>query len=178
MTPRTPARTALNDDRRELVERWAALWGAPDLVHTLQVVWNGRLTRSLGRCLPSRAQIWLNPQLAEGHEELLVEVLCHEVAHAAVFALHRRRVSPHGKEWKHLMRLAGYTPRATYRPGDCGLPVLPVRRPGHRFLHRCPTCGVSRTAATGAQRWRCAACVRKGRDGGLEVLPLDPRGKP
>ncbi|MBK8232872.1 MAG: SprT-like domain-containing protein [Candidatus Eisenbacteria bacterium] len=107
------------------------LWGVPGLEERLDIRYSGRLTRSLGRCHPAHGLVRLKRSLADGDPALLREVVCHEVAHAAVFAIHRRRVRPHGKEWGALMRAAGYRARATYR-----LNAAPVRggerSPGER----------------------------------------------
>lgn len=108
-------RNDLSDAHRADVAEWTRLWGVPGLEERLDIRFSGRLLRSLGRCNPSRGLIRLKPRLAVGDDALLREVVCHEVAHAAVFAIHRRRVRPHGKEWGALMRAAGYRPRATYK---------------------------------------------------------------
>ena len=66
---------------------WAVLWGRPGLELRVRIGWSGRMSRSLGRCMPSKGRIRLNRRLAEGSPELLTEVLCHEAAHAAAFEL-------------------------------------------------------------------------------------------
>lgn len=115
---RRTRRTLRNDlapAQQQALAGWMQLWGVPGLEERLDVRFSGRLTRSLGRCHPARGLIRLKRTLEKGDEALLSEVLCHEAAHAAVYAIHRRRVRPHGREWGQLMRVAGYRPRATYR---------------------------------------------------------------
>jgi len=119
---RRTLRNDLSPVLREDVEGWMRLWGVPGLEERLDIRYSGRLTRSLGRCHPAHGLVRLKRSLADGDPALLREVVCHEVAHAAVFAIHRRRVRPHGKEWGALMRAAGYRARATYR-----LNAAPVR---------------------------------------------------
>jgi predicted SprT family Zn-dependent metalloprotease len=48
---------------------------------------------------------------------ILEEVLCHELAHVAVYRLHGRSVRPHGPEWKRLVRQVGFG-AATHVQGD------------------------------------------------------------
>jgi hypothetical protein len=99
----------------ELLTRWGGIWGRPGLRGEVRVEFSPRLTRSLGRCLPRRGVIRLNPVLVEpGWRDHFPEVLCHEAAHVVAFALHGRR-RPHGPEWRRLMIAAGFEPRAAIR---------------------------------------------------------------
>ena len=65
----------------------------------------------LGRCRVSQGHIRIAEFLLAGPADLLEEVLCHEVAHAAVAIKLGTGVRPHGGEWRGLMRDAGYEPR-------------------------------------------------------------------
>ena len=94
------------------VPGWAEAWGVPGLESRLSVCFSTRMSRSLGRCQPERKLIRLASWLREAPDVLLAEVLCHEVAHVAVHELHGRGCRPHGREWKALMRTAGYQARA------------------------------------------------------------------
>jgi len=93
------------------VPNWAEAWGVPGLESRLAISFSTRMSRSLGRCHPERKLIRLAGWLREAPDALLAEVLCHEVAHVAVHELHGRDCRPHGKEWKALMRSAGFQPR-------------------------------------------------------------------
>lgn len=68
--------------------------------------------------------IRLNRELLQRHPgQMLEQVVPHEVAHYAVWALYRRRMRPHGREWRAVMRFFGKPPEVSHR-----LPVRPARR--------------------------------------------------
>ena len=166
-----PPHSGLPSHLAESLDRWRHLWDVPHLEAKSRIEWSPRLTRSLGRCYPNRRLIRIASCL-EGEtapEELLQEVLCHEMAHLAARELHGRNVRPHGPEWKALMTSAGYEPR-TRLPSPNGAP-----RPGRRrrapyvYLHRCPVCQLFRAARRLMSRWRCSACVASGLEGRLTI---------
>jgi hypothetical protein len=95
-----------------VISRWTEAWGVPGLEARLELSFSTRMSRSLGRCHPERRRIRLASWLREAPGALLAEVLCHEVAHVAVFELHGPACRPHGGEWRALMRQAGYEARA------------------------------------------------------------------
>src|SRR4030095_1654545 len=108
---------------------WAAVWGVPELPFRVRIMFSSRLQSSLGRCAPKAGLIRLNPGLLEGAPEALREVVCHEAAHVATWLLYGRRARAHGREWKDLMSLAGYEPRAPGREGGrTGGPPRPRSR--------------------------------------------------
>ena len=94
---------------------WGAIWSVPDLPSRVRISFNRRLTRSLGRCTPRTGSIRLNPRLLHAGPGVLREVVCHEAAHAAAWILHGGAARAHGREWKELMRRAGYAPRARWK---------------------------------------------------------------
>lgn len=160
---------------RELLAGWAASWGVPGLEAQLDITFSGRFRSSLGRCAPARGEIRLARGLLDGPTELLREALCHEAAHAAVHRLHGARVRPHGGEWRALMRIAHFEPRAR----------LPAEiLPDHLFpkptlwSHRCPVCHATRVARRRMPRWRCAACRSLGLRGALVIARVGERSGP
>jgi hypothetical protein len=96
------------------ISHWSSLWRIPDLPGRVHITFSPRLRASLGRCSTRTGSIRLNPGLLRADPEVLREVVCHEAAHVAAWLLHGRRARPHGREWKDLMRAAGYEPRARW----------------------------------------------------------------
>lgn len=81
-----------NDELRrcpQLIRRWARKWHVSALAGNITCEWSSRLRRSLGRAYPERDLVRLSELLKEPpYEQLFDEVLCHELAHVAVFHLH------------------------------------------------------------------------------------------
>jgi predicted metal-dependent hydrolase len=82
----------------ESLDRWLRLWDVPYLERESRIEWSPRLTRSLGRCYPDRRLVRISAHLETATDGLLLEVLCHEMAHLAARELHGRNVRPHGPE--------------------------------------------------------------------------------
>ena len=122
----------------------------------------------------------LNGRLRDAPAELLVEVLCHELAHVVAYELNGRNCRPHGPEWASLMRQAGYAPRIRIDIRDlpvdyaAWLSAQIARRASTEFVHRCPVCQASRIAGRPVRRWRCLRCREAGLDGVLTITRLEP----
>ena len=127
-----PVAAAAVDGKRAPLQQWLAawssLWRTPDLPDRVHIVFSNRLRSSLGRCSPRTGSIRLNPGLLEADPAILREVVCHEAAHVAAWLLHGRRARPHGREWKDLMRAAGYEPRVRWPHGALPAALRPERR--------------------------------------------------
>jgi predicted SprT family Zn-dependent metalloprotease len=147
---------------------WAQTWGIPDLPQSVTIRFSHRLRRSLGRCQPSLGLVTLSARLETGDPNVLAEVLCHEVAHIAVYRLHGARARPHGREWQDLVSAVGFTPRVLARE-----PAVPrVRRTRkRRYEHRCEVCQSVRYGGRPVPQWRCAECLAAGLAGTLTVIP-------
>jgi predicted SprT family Zn-dependent metalloprotease len=157
------------------IPKWLETWRCPELADRLVVSVSTRMRTTLGRCSPRAGQIQIAAFLLDAPEALLREVLCHEVAHAAVSDVHRQRLKPHGPEWKELMRAAGYRPRARL-PREL-LESVPGWRPRRVvWEHRCPVCHATRRAGRPVKEWRCGACWNIWRRGRLEVTRVELRG--
>jgi len=166
-----PRPTLDNEVWMPLLQDWGRTWGTPGIELRIQLATSTRMTSALGRCRPARAEIKIAAALLDAPAAILEEVLCHESAHVAVHELHKRKVRPHGPEWKTLMSIAGYAPRVRM-PADA-IPGWEQRRARRRrWRHRCPVCQATRMAARPVYLWRCAACVGAGLDGGLVVTRL------
>ena len=152
------------------IRAWSTLWGVPGLESRVDVRFSDRLRTSLGRCMPSRGVVRLNRRLLKVQPGLLEEVLCHELAHVAVFEQYGHGCRPHGPEWAALMQTAGFEPRPRARLGrDVERLVGGDRQRRPLYEHRCPVCQAARLARRPVPRWRCAACVRDGLPGRLMI---------
>lgn len=157
----------------DLLACLARLWSTPAIEHETRIIASARMTHTLARAYPSRAVIRISTRVLDsGSAELIREIVTHEAAHLAAHLRHRRRVRPHGVEWQGLMREAGFVPRV--RLNTDAIPGMPAleRRP-RRYRHECAACGWSAMARTTNRRWRCAACVARGRRGVLTVTRLE-----
>jgi len=167
--PSKPRDRVLSELAAPHLARWANLWGVPGLERSLRLQSSTRMRTSLGRCMPARREIRIADYLLDGPHGLLLEVVCHEAAHAAVHALHEPEVRPHGREWRALMRAAGYEGRARFP--EARLSVLPTRAQKGRILweHRCPICQRSRRAGRPMRAWRCVPCRAEGLTGRIVI---------
>jgi predicted SprT family Zn-dependent metalloprotease len=115
-----PARipVAFNSDTlARWLTQWSGIWQVPRLDDNVDIRFSRRMRTSLGRCRADTGRININSILLQEHEELLKEVVCHEVAHVVAYLRHGKRALPHGREWKQFMVAAGYEPRARVRSG-------------------------------------------------------------
>ena len=139
--------------------------GAKRIATELRVEWNSRLKTAAGRADYREKLISLNPRLIEHPEEIDL-TLRHELAHIlAQFRAGRRRISPHGTEWKQACRDLGI-------PGEkrCHTLPFPANRHAPRYIYRCPNCRrdfprvrkIKRTVA-------CLACCRAHNGGEFDI---------
>jgi SprT protein len=156
------------DSRRigALLRRWAREWGLTELPADIRIAYNPRLRRSLAKCSPRTGTISLNPLLTTAPPAKLAEVLCHEVAHVAAFRLYGRTVRPHGPEWAHLVRSAGYEPHLRAPPLDEN---ARRRRSPRVYEHVCPICQQAWRARRSVRQWRCGDCLNAGLSGELVI---------
>jgi SprT protein len=131
---------------------------ADELGREIQVEWNARLYSAAGRADSHRKLVSLNPRLREQDAAEIDRTLRHELAHLlAQFRAGRRRISPHGPEWRRACRDLGIADEAR-----CHTMPFPVKKRERRFLYRCARCGkefprvrrIKRTVA-------CLDCCRK-----------------
>ncbi|WP_235898718.1 SprT family zinc-dependent metalloprotease [Parahaliea maris] len=114
--------------------------------------------RSDGR----RSWIRYNPWIfAKYYRENLEDTVPHEVAHYIVHTLYqRRRVAPHGREWRAVMDLLGVAPTVTF---DRDLSDIPQRRQRtHPYRCACRDHELSTTrhnrVQRGTGRYLCRYC--------------------
>jgi predicted SprT family Zn-dependent metalloprotease len=154
----------------EYVERWADTWELPDIADQVRIEFSNRLRTSIGLCYPERSLIRLHPVVRELDEPVFLEILCHELAHVAVYRRFGRRCRPHGREWIGLMEAAGFVARARLPQGSVF--ATPAQRAARKTIlwhHRCPRCHASRTARRPVYTWRCAACRKRRHSGKLRI---------
>jgi SprT protein len=132
--------------------------GAEALARKIHVEWNARLFSAAGRADSRRNLVSLNPRLREHDAGEIDRTLRHELAHLlAQFRAGRRRVPPHGPEWRRACLDLGIADEAR-----CHTLPFPVKKRARRFLYRCSRCGkefprvrrIKRTVA-------CLDCCRK-----------------
>ncbi len=163
----TPESTKLPHYRAKAKEL-AALWGVHRLADRARIELSARLQTSLARSYPKDGLIRLNGVLlSPSNCGLVAEVLCHELAHLAVYELFGPGRKPHGPEWQALVEKAGFSPRLHIRlPAGQRQPTTRVRQ--DRVLeHRCPVCQTVRFAVRHVPQWRCAECLAAGLEGKL-----------
>lgn len=165
----------LVDTHRTSVNKWVALWGVPELADDTTIEWSGRMTSSLGRSHPRTRLVRIAAYLKRAEPALVEEVLCHEMAHVAAYAIHGENLRrPHGPEWKELMVAAGYPPKVRMEVPPGLAPKRTRRRSRFVYLHLCRWCKMSRLARRAMRRWRCARCRNNGFDGKLEIARVGP----
>jgi len=139
---------------REMVGLYGRIWGQPNLAGEVRVVYNTRLSTTLGRALFEQTLVELNPRLLAEHPQELVSTLGHELAHILVRKRHGQ-TPPHGPQFKALMDAAGLSASPCHQ-----LPVehLRRRRGKYLYLHRCGDCGNQFVARSTRRHYYCLNC--------------------
>jgi len=154
---------ALEEKSRTLLRQL----GAAKLARDVRVEWNPRMKSAAGRADYRERLISLNPLLRDHGIEETDRTLRHELAHLlAQFRVRRRRLAPHGPEWREACRDLDIADEARCH----NLPFATKAYPA-RFVYRCPNC---RQEFPRVRRIRrviaCLACCRKHNGG-----DFDPR---
>lgn len=130
---------------------------APQLYGMVSVGWNSRMRTTAGIAITSRREIWLNPALQEISDAEVEKTLLHELAHLVAQHRHgRRRIAPHGFEWRQACIDLGI-------PDEKRTHQLPFagRRMKRRYRLRCPGCGEAHERVRRPRgRIACLACCR------------------
>jgi SprT protein len=140
--------------------------GAARIARVLRVEWNARLQTAAGRADYHEKLISLNPQLLE-HAAEINRTLRHELAHIlAQFRCGRRRIAPHGSEWRQACVDLGIADEKR-----CHNLPFPARTYAARFVYRCPNCRQEFPRVRRVRRAvACLVCCRKHNGG-----EFDPR---
>ena len=131
---------------------------AAALAREVRVEWNARLFSAAGRADSRRKLVSLNPRLREHDAAEIDRTLRHELAHLlAQFRAGRRRVPPHGAEWRKACRDLGIGDESR-----CHALPFPVQRRTRRFLYRCERCAKEFPRVRRIKRAvACLDCCRK-----------------
>src|SRR6267142_2203744 len=109
--------------------------GATRIARELRVEWNSRLKTAAGRADYRQKLISLNPLLFE-HPTEIDRTLRHELAHIlAQFRAGRRRVLPHGAEWRQACCDLGIADEKR-----CHNLPFKVSESARRYVYKCPQC--------------------------------------
>jgi SprT protein len=158
--PAAPALVVLGRDSALEAKARAMLHAlkAEELAASIHVEWNARLFSAAGRADFRRKLVSLNPRLREHDAAEIDRTLRHELAHLlAQFRAGRRRVAPHGNEWRKACRDLGIADESRTH----ALP-FPVQRRTRRYLYRCPRCGKDFPRVRRIRRAvACLDCCRK-----------------
>jgi SprT protein len=131
--------------------------GAARLGARVQVEWSSRLRSAAGRAEYRSARVLLNHRLCAHGEGEIDRTLRHELAHLlAQFRAGRRRVAPHGAEWRRAC-----ADLAIGGESRCHTLPFPIRRQPLRYLYFCPHCkqDFPRTRLV-KRRTACLSCCR------------------
>src|SRR6266404_106963 len=109
--------------------------GAKRIATEIRVEWNSRLETAAGRADHRQKLISLNPRLVK-HPAEIDRTLRHELAHIlAQFRGGRRRISPHGSEWRQACCDLGIADEKR-----CHSLPFKVSESARRHLYKCPQC--------------------------------------
>ena len=109
--------------------------GVDRIARELRVEWNSCLKTAAGRADYRQKLISLNPRLLD-HPTEIDRTLRHELAHIlAQFRAGRRRILPHGVEWRAACGDLGISDEKR-----CHNLPFPVSERARRYLYRCPGC--------------------------------------
>jgi SprT protein len=130
--------------------------GAARIAGELRVEWNSRLKTAAGRADYRQKLVSLNPRLSEYPTEI-DRTLRHELAHIlAQFHAGRRRILPHGVEWREACRDLGISDEKR-----CHNLPFAVSERARRYLYRCPGCQRDYPRVCRIKRAvACLACCR------------------
>ena len=140
--------------------------GAAKLAREIRVEWNPRMRSAAGRADYREKLISLNPLLKD-HGDEMDRTMRHELAHLlAQFRVGRRRIAPHGPEWREACRDLGIADEAR-----CHNLPFATKTYAARFVYVCPNCKEQFPRVRRIRRAvACLACCRKHNGG-----DFDPR---
>ena len=159
--PRLKRDVDLERKARELLRAHGANWMATQL----HVEWNSSFKTAAGRADYRQKLISLNPRLFE-HPAEIDRTLRHELAHIlAQFRAGRRRILPHGDEWRMACRDLGIADEKR-----CHNLPFPTNERARQYLYKCPHCQRDFPRARRIKRAvACLACCRAHNSGEFDA---------
>jgi predicted SprT family Zn-dependent metalloprotease len=123
----------------------------------VKVEWSNRLRSAAGRANSRQYLVLLNPLLCAHGQAEVDRTLRHELAHLlAHFRAGRRRIRPHGPEWRRACTDLGIGGESR-----CHTLPFPVLRRARPYLYVCPSClGEFRRTRPLRRASACLACCR------------------
>lgn len=167
-TRRAISHGILSGELARTIQRWANLWRVAGLRECITVHFNTRLRTTIARWVIGSSRLEVSSRFFDARRDQR-QILCHELAHAAAVMKFGHAVRPHGPEWRHFVRVAGFQPMTHLvshwagRPTSKLVAVLPI------YEHRCVVCQAVRYASKRVTNWRCVECVGAGLDGALKI---------
>ena len=132
--------------------------GLTALSERISVLWNGRMRSTAGLAYPASDLVVLNPKLSSFGWREVERTLLHELAHlVASHRAGRRRIAPHGPEWRKACVELGLSNEA--RCHDLPLPRRELLR---AYVYSCPNCQSKIERVRAFRRAAaCLSCCRK-----------------
>lgn len=119
-----------------MCREWALTLGLQRLAENVVVCWNARMRSTAGRAWWPQRCIELNPKIQKIDPKQTVRTLLHELAHLVAYErAGRKRISPHGAEWRMACADLGIAGESV-----CHHLPLPRRKQAYRYLYVCSYC--------------------------------------
>jgi len=158
------------DQLLEIARAFFARWALPVQLNHLRIEYSYRMTASLARTYPRKTLIRLSSLLMCEYDDLLPQIICHEVAHLAVYLMHGSDARPHGPEWARLVAEAGFSPhRRLALPSNSRQTGQEWGATCTNYLHRCLVCQSIRKSKRRIPNWRCQRCLDAGLSGEIAI---------
>ncbi len=137
VAPEPPPRKVSAIPLQERAKALLIALGHATLAERLTVRWNTRMRSTAGMAYPGQARVTLNPRLIAFGDAEIDRTLLHEVAHLLAHErAGRRRIAPHGPEWRRACQDLGLV-----KETRCHTLPLPRRKVARPHRYRCPACG-------------------------------------
>ena len=174
-TRRAISHGILSGELARTIQRWAVLWHVAGLRDRVRIHFNARLRTTIARWVIASNRLEVSSRFFDACRDQR-QILCHELAHAAAVMKFGRAVRPHGPEWCHFVRVAGFRPMTYLVSQRAGRPMSKVAGVLPIYEHRCVVCQSVRYARKRITNWRCVECVGTGLEGALKIRIVPDAG--